>query len=393
MAFSCEVLLKSPVTRRTFIASLGAIGVVGGTVSVHASEAVSNEAFHSPYPWPNEMEPRTTVISQDLQRPITSKPRVFTVPGKDYAQAVNQFYVEFRDHFKHKIPYPIGRLFQLFPINIVEGGTPDLLIQRGNLAFSQASVSNTGDAIDATFGDRTLGRLSISFPASIDAKLTSPSPGTFVVDFSKAPIAVVLFDIDAKYRILTNQQLTTISFAPNLVSYEFFALNDPGARLKIDVDLTKSPPQPSKAPPAQPKVASLLPISMGLGFFSGDPDKEFHPGYFGPFQCDCCGGYSDSKTQPRSPSDPNELTLYADCMCQAPDGSYRAFFVNNPFWTQDGAKKAVGKTAHFILSRYCDFESPCKGMQELGPNTNLKLKITQTSVSTGVYYSTAIYAS
>ena len=54
--------------------------------------------------------------------------RVFKVPGKDFAPSVKQFVDEFRVYWSHHQDFPIRRLFEILPINVVRDGGVDQLM-------------------------------------------------------------------------------------------------------------------------------------------------------------------------------------------------------------------------------------------------------------------------
>src|SRR5262249_7391469 len=150
-----------------------------------------------PYPWQKAPAEPTDLLAQAPPSRTAPPARVFTVPGKDYALAVRQFYTEFLTYYTKRAPYAIARIFQIFPINIFQGGTRDLLIRRGSLHFSTDQVTNSGTAFDGIFRDRSLGSLQISFPENMVAAIKKLSDANLILDFSGAPVSITFFDIDA----------------------------------------------------------------------------------------------------------------------------------------------------------------------------------------------------
>jgi hypothetical protein len=246
--------------------------------------------------------------------------RVFRVPGAEYKGMITQFAVEFMQHYRLKTPYPISRIFEIFPSQIADRGTSKDLVNRGSLSFDRTSVSNSGEVLEVKFTDQNVGRLSVVFLGAIKAAISVRANGPFAFTFDEAhQIPVVFFNLTPDLEIGSNQLLESIAFDNRLVSYTLREKTDATRRLRIEVDTsvsfyqkpgTRSTPQNrkptvSELQSAHYEVAALTetrafdllsPVFIPKSFASQQstlpPDECQDTRFFiGGIHCDCCGGH------------------------------------------------------------------------------------------------------
>ena len=223
--------------------------------------------------------PGTALLIHPALQPLP-QPRIFKIPGKDLAKEVEKLRDELISIHKTSGNYAVSRIFQLLPINVIQDGPADQLVQRGFLKFSSNAVSNTGQSLDVEFGDRTLGRLIVTFPEQMQAAVSSKG-GDLHFDFSKQPVVVLFRNLDPKWKVLSNQRLTSIVFQKDSVSYLLVEKADPSKAIELVFDMTMNPPRAE---------LTVAPRFVRASFDGPDDDT-----FVGPFTCKCCGGIDKNK--------------------------------------------------------------------------------------------------
>jgi hypothetical protein len=216
--------------------------------------------------------------ARDLKKAQTAKPdenvQVFRWSGGQYKHDVENFISEFLNYYGSKRPYPISKIFQIFPFQVTEAGRASDLIKRGDITFAGGAASNTGEGLDVEFKDQNVGRLSIVFGQKMVARITDASLKAFNLQFD-APnrVPVVFYELDPAHEMGPNQRLESISFHSDLVSYTLCELGHETQKVRIEIDLTQgeSKPQPTPARkklsgvPSDEQKARIVPASLALG--------------------------------------------------------------------------------------------------------------------------------
>jgi hypothetical protein len=250
-------------------------------------------------------------------------PRVFRSPGAEYQNTVQNFVIEFLNHFQAKQGYPISRIFQIFPFQVTDRGKAQDLISRGNVEFSGESAQNSGEKIEVKFTDQNVGKLSVVFKSEMRGKLSNISKRSFTLTFDPShQVPVVFYELDPKHEMGPNQVLESIDFTPKLVSYTLHEVGEESRKIRIEIDLTRSGVK--KAPETKSPRGSLshsdqlspalVPVSLtaysGQAPSSTSQDEACQDTRFqvGGIRSDCCGGHtSNGQPCPGTPGQPQQL--------------------------------------------------------------------------------------
>jgi hypothetical protein len=254
----------------------------------------------------------------------------FKVPGKKYAATINLFVHEFKRHWSKGVPYPISRLFDLFPFRLDNSATARALMKRGTITFTSDEASNDGDYVEATFDDATLAAINVAFDEHM-AVLLSGDADKLHFDFTKHPVSLDLPGL-AKYQVYSTQKLLRIDFTPTVVSYHLASeKQNPTQQIQIDVDLSKDDKE-------ERHISGLVPtFAMASNLFQDLP-KEGDP-HIGPFKCSCCGG-GGSAGALGSANNPYEL--WPQCIV----------YGKNPNWTGAVTAYFSGRTFGIIPDNF-----------------------------------------
>lgn len=232
------------ITRRGFFYSL-AIGFVGSRFALIKN--LSMRAI-SPFSWSfglgafgyPSVSAQTT--SRSAPTPGISVKR-FTTPGKQYSAAADKLREELHSHYKGKTPYPISRIFALFPFQVADEKKKQALIKRGSIQFDKAVASNRGEKLEVQFYDEFLKKIIVVFPDFVQANLEILPDNALRLEFEPDHTGlVVLYMLDPNHEIAPNQLLESITFSQKNISYLLHQENKENQKVRIIVDLTMAPP-------------------------------------------------------------------------------------------------------------------------------------------------------
>jgi hypothetical protein len=335
---------------------------------------------------------RTTIGAQGLIHSVPME-RIFTLPGKQWASEVGKFAEELFGAYERGNPYPIRRVFEILPVNVIEGSAADLLIRRGYLAPDtvHATLSNQGDYIDGMFGDVNLGRVGIVFTEQIQAKVAKHDAGQYryALDFSSNPVPVALYDVPAEYDVRTNQRLHEIAFGASVVSYSLRAFEDSADAIRLDVDLTKElPAKPGTLLDKEPLDAALRNFAATASASPGlKKCKKF---MIDTPCCKCCEYEFEAQDcdhpDPPKPSGPSSWYT-SDAACDF-GASYAAHFFRNPFWYSTPPAGFIGSQITVTCSTI-GYPSTCGTGTEI--TGTFAMKVTQVTQNDALVYKCAIF--
>jgi hypothetical protein len=167
----------------------------------------------------------------------------FTTPGKQYATAADTLREELHSHSKAKTPYPISRIFSLFPFQVSDEMKKKALINRGSVHFDKTVVSNRGEKLEVQFYDEFLKKIIVVFPELVQANLEVLPDSALRLEFDPDHTGqVVLYMLDPSHEIAPNQKLESITFSKKNISYLLHQETKENQKIRIIVDLTMSPP-------------------------------------------------------------------------------------------------------------------------------------------------------
>lgn len=249
-------------------------------------------------------------------------PRIFRSRGGEYKNIIQNFVVEFLNHYQAKRPYAISRIFQIFPFQVTDRGKANDLINRGAINFSGDISQNSGEKVEVQFTDQHVGKLSVVFKSEIQAKIANISKRGFSLTFDAAhQVPVVFYELDPKHEMGPNQVLESIDFSPALVSYTLHEVGHESQKIRIEIDLSRSDiqtTQPAERPKGaaqfrSEKTAALIPASLSMIAAQSSNasqtdacrDTRFQ---VGGIRSDCCGGH-EANGQPctTGPGTPQQL--------------------------------------------------------------------------------------
>ena len=189
---------------------------------------------------------------------MASEPKIWQVPAGPYKTDFFKFRSDFSSSLRSNKPYPIQRLFNLFPINPVNESAKDQLLARKELKLQGGIITSLGRFVDAKFNDDSVGLLGIYFPKNIKASAIShgsPSP-MLEIKSTGQPIKVTFYEFPpyVGFPNMTQFDLKTITISADEVTF-LFSTADNGKDLLIRGDLNKF---------AEPKKASSNYRSPGV---------------------------------------------------------------------------------------------------------------------------------
>lgn len=234
---------RNAITRRGFFYSV-AIGLPGAAFLLQKAWP----SFTIPRFWTNLGlgSVRYLGLADDPTVRSRSAPGVtvkrFRTPGKQYATAADTFREDLYSHYKEKKPYPISRIFSLFPFQVTDENKREALIKRGNISFNGTTVSNQGPKLEVQFYDEFLKKIIVVFPQLIKAQVEVLPQADVRLEFDPSHTGlVVLYMLDPNHEIAPNQLLESITFAKSSISYLLHQENKENQKVRIIVDLTMAP--------------------------------------------------------------------------------------------------------------------------------------------------------
>lgn len=179
------------------------------------------------------------------------------VPGKQYARSVQQFTGELVNTIRRcgtgRTSFPIQRVFEVFPINVIDNTAGKQLRDRGAIEVECQAGAASGtfwneaeEWLEVPFGDKNVGRVTVFFDERVEGEwLYDQVNNELMLDLSNNPVIVVLNDFPSEWGINHNQRLYQISFSPDQIVYYFVAQISDTDTNEIIVDLTLEPPEGS----------------------------------------------------------------------------------------------------------------------------------------------------
>lgn len=244
-----------------------------------------------------------------------------------FADSARVFLNEFSTSLRTSRPFPIARLFQLFPLNPSNLDTSRRLVARGDLVVAAGEVKNTGPFVDATFDDDNMGLVGIFFPENLRAtfQLTASQVSLLVVGDE---VVVSLYDLPPDLGTANRFLFKGCALEVQRFTYALVEDGAPQNQLLIVTDFTQAIPSPTSGNidemSAELKVRTLGMILSRAGTepvcpYSAPSDAKWYVCRDGQGYCRIAkGGCSIWGTQRSGPYDTAEeaqAAMNADSGC------------------------------------------------------------------------------
>ena len=272
----------------------------------------------------------------------------FIIPGKPFADNFRQFTAELRSTFAEALKngragFPIKRVFELFPLNVIEASVGEQLIGRGDIEVASDSSSsgkfeNRGEWIIIDFGDDVAGLITIEFDEIFSGMFSWREDGHVLqLDFLPT-VKVVMAKLPDEWGIRSNQRLIQIVLRRDKVDYLFRSETDPPEDTLLQVDLTLDPPEDDGITPRALNRSRTLVLDDEGGQLIA----------CGIAACVWCATQGDEDNPDETPEVPpprdTDYVLFVDCVSAIAD-VYRGHLRSDPFWETHEEVLKGNKTA------------------------------------------------
>lgn len=177
-------------------------------------------------------------------------PDEYVIPGQIFKPQADFFVADFSEYLASNPPnvikpkpYPIDRIFDIFPIRPEGDKNKTKITKRGVISISGGNLSNNHRVpTSSSFVGDGVGQVSLALPKNVSA-VTSSSNTSLSISFDATPIRVRMTDLAPKLGYKLEMLLSQLIFEPSSVRYVFKAenaTNGTEVELVIIVDFNKA---------------------------------------------------------------------------------------------------------------------------------------------------------